>query len=237
MFKYSKALMPLIITCVVAGSVLAILAPLGTDGIKLPWRYVFWIGLCLVGGIGAGITDVLAKLFKLELNNWQCALGQSFTASLAVSAVIFIGTLLNYGLPNWSQFFSILFYVWVISAAISLIGALIRKNKINVDTASKRPALYERLPPHLRSADIYALAAEDHYVRVITARGDELVLMRLSDAIRETAPLKGLSPHRSWWVAEAGVDNIKKSEIILRTEQTVPISRTGMKLVREAGWK
>jgi len=138
-------------------------------------------------------------------------------------------------MPDWQQTLTILFYIWVISATISGIGLLVSKSGQTTDDT--RPALYERLPPHLRSADIYALSAEDHYVRIITERGDELVLMRLLDAIRETTPLKGLSPHRSWWVAEVGVAKIKKSEIILRSEQIVPISRTGMKLVRAAGWK
>jgi hypothetical protein len=36
-----------------------------------------------------------------------------------------------------------------------------------------------------------ALSVEDHYVRVRTTRGEEMILMRLSDAIRETAPETG----------------------------------------------
>lgn len=128
-------------------------------------------------------------------------------------------------------------YVWVISITISSIGALIRSKDASSDSLpQKRAALYERLKPKLRSADIFALAAEDHYVRVITSKGDDLILMRLSDAIKEISPIKGLATHRSWWVSEVGAEKIKKSEILLPTGQIAPISRSGMKAVRDAGW-
>lgn len=235
MSKPRKVLIPMLVTCFLAGTVLAILAPFGTDTMSLMLRFLFWIGMCLVGGLGAGLTDLTAKIFKVELPNWQYALGQSFTASLAVATVMLILTTIIYGTPSWPQVLMVLFYVWVISTTISIIGMLIRKSRADTP-ANERAALYERLPPKLRSGKIYALAAEDHYVRVITSKGEVLLLMRLSDAVKETAPLQGLSPHRSWWVAEGGAQKIKKSEIVLHTDQTVPISRTGMKLVREAGW-
>ena len=189
---------------------------------------MYWIGLCLAGGIGAGMADFIAYMLKREFPPWPRAFLQSITASILVTSVILIMTKYAYGMPNIKQVLSILMYVFVISATISSVGALLNTKAKNTKShAPKRAALYERLPPHLRSAEIYALAAEDHYVRVITSSGDELVLMRLSDAIKETEPLKGLSPHRSYWVAETGVANVKKTELILHTDQSIPISRSG----------
>ena len=64
--------------------------------------------------------------------------------------------------------------------------------------------------------------------------------MRLSDAIKETAPQKGLQTHRSWWVAEAGVKRVKKQDgklsITLKNDAIAPVSRNKAKIVREAGW-
>ncbi|MCF6274707.1 MAG: LytTR family transcriptional regulator DNA-binding domain-containing protein [Robiginitomaculum sp.] len=231
-----KNMAPMLTVCTIAGVILTVLAPYGTSVFSPFPRFVYWVGLCLAGGFGASAANVIAYVFKREFGPWQMALVQSVTSTLAVSTIILIMALIAYGMPSAKNFFITMFYVWVIAAVISSIGALLSRQK-NDKPAPERAVLYERLPPHLRSADIYALAAEDHYVRVITARGGELVLMRLSDAVKETAPIKGLSPHRSWWVAEAGVDKVNKSEIILRSGQTVPISRTGMKLVRAAGWK
>jgi len=236
MRKIIKSLMPMITVCTIAGIVLAIMAPYGTHAFSPLYRFIYWVGLCLAGGLGAESVNLLVHIFKLKLGKWQSALAQSVTSTLAVSAIILVMATLAYGMPNLKNFLQTMFYVWVIATIITFIGALLSGQKQAREAAPKRAALYERLPPKLRRADIYALAAEDHYVRVITSKGDELILMRLSDAIKETAPLKGLSPHRSWWVAEAGVAKVKKSEIILHTTQTAPISRTGMKLVREAGW-
>lgn len=235
--KFIKDLLPMMGVCLFAGIVLSILAPFGTHQFKTPYRFAYWVGLCLAGGFGAAAADLGAHLFKKKFTPWQSMLGQSITATLAVFAVI---TFMNYRIsgqfPNLQNALLILFYISVITITIASIGALMAKKSGGGETASSRAALYERLAPKLRSAEIYALAAEDHYVRVITSKGDELVLMRLSDAIRETAPLKGLSPHRSWWVAEGGAQKVGKSEITLHTGQTVPISRSGMKLVRAAGW-
>lgn len=229
---------PMFLTCLIAGTALTILAPYGTQSFPFIYRLLYWVGLTLAGGIGAACVDVFSLLRKKELNNWLHALAQSIMASLAVFIVLVVMMKNTYGLPRPASLMVLFFYIWVISAIITSVGAIMRSKKQDADTQTeKRAAIYERLPPHLRSAEIYALAAEDHYVRIITSRGDELVLMRLGDAIKETAPLNGLSPHRSWWVAETGIDKVKKSEIILHSEQVVPISRSGMKLVREAGWK
>ena len=242
MNKIAKNMMPMITVCAIAGVVLAIMAPYGTHVFSPLYRFIYWTGLSMAGGLGASVVDLFAHIFKKNLvfkkslGKWQIALAQSVTSTLAVLAILLIMAASTYGLPSAKAIFATMFYIWIVAAIITFIGALLNGQKKAREATPKRAALYERLPPKLRSADIYALAAEDHYVRVITARGDELVLMRLTDAIKETAPLKGLSPHRSWWVAEAGVDKIKKSEILLRAGQTAPISRTGMKLVREAGW-
>ncbi len=100
--------------------------------------------------------------------------------------------------------------------------------------------MYERLKPSLRSAEIYALMAEDHYVRVYTSNGEDLILMRLSDAIKEVGDLKGLSVHRSWWVAEGGVKAAKKSDgkiiLELHSGQVAPVSRSNQKQVKQSGW-
>jgi hypothetical protein len=236
MVNVRKSPIPLATTCVVAGLVLAILAPLGTDQFSILFRLIFWVGLCFVGGLGAGIADIVLTRLNIQPRPWLNAFAQSVIAALAVSSLMLSAEFWLSGTLELSSTLSVLFYVWVISAAISTIGALIRISRASATQGVETPLLFERLPPPLRSADLYALAAEDHYVRVITSKGDELILMRLSDAIKETAPLKGLAPHRSWWVSETGIAKMGKSEILLHSHHTVPISRSGKKLVREAGW-
>jgi len=203
-------------------------------------RFIYWIGLCIAGGIGAASFDALMRRKNAPTKLWVSALGQSIGATLMVSLILLGFTMVTYGWPGWFHFFTLPFLVWVISIVICGIGELLRNRKVNEAPNSKRPAIFERLKPSLRSAELYALSAEDHYVRVVTSKGNELILIRLSDAIKETAPHKGLQTHRSWWVAEAGVKKIQKQDgklsILLKTSETAPVSRNKAKFVREAGW-
>ena len=236
-----KHLTPMIITSVIAGFILSILAPYGTGNFSLVTRLAFWTGLCIAGGCGAGGFDLLLSKFKRSIKPWQQALGQSIGATVMVSLLYFGLTLITASaMPSIGTVFQILFYIWVISITICGVGMLIRAKRIVPTIIPSRPALIERLKPHLRNAEIYAISAEDHYVRVMTSKGDDLILMRLSDAIKEVSPLKGLSPHRSWWVAESGIKQVKKSDgkisLILNNDSIAPVSRNAAKSVREAGW-
>lgn len=169
------------------------------------------------------------------------ALCLSLGATIVVAAHLLWLNVKFYGVPSFAQFATTFFYIWVISITISGIAIMMSQRNGPKEIDEKKAPIFERLPLRLRNSEIYALAAEDHYVRIITSKGDELVLMRLSDAIREVSPLTGLSPHRSWWVAQAGVEKLGKTNgkahIELKSGQTVPISRNGAKTVKDAGWR
>ena len=98
----------------------------------------------------------------------------------------------------------------------------------------------ERLPFRLRDGELYAVEAEDHYLRVRTSKGSELILMRLSDALSELDGVEGAQTHRSWWVAKAGIADIKRAEgratLVLKDGSEAPVSRTYARTLREAGW-
>jgi DNA-binding LytR/AlgR family response regulator len=102
-------------------------------------------------------------------------------------------------------------------------------------SASFPSALLSRLPKRL-GEEIVALEAEDHYLRVHTALGSDLVLMRLSDAIAAIEPDLGLQVHRSWWVAQDAICEIVRSEqrphLKLRNGLLVPVGRTYSAAVR-----
>lgn len=237
---FIKHAVPMVTTSAIAGVILSILAPYGTSAFSLPLRFVYWVGLCMAGGLGATLIDVIAHKGGWTLKSWQRAVGQSIGATLIVSLILLGFTMINYGWPGWVHLITLPFFIWIISIVICGIGELSRSRKGASITETQRPDIFERLKPSLRNAEIYALSSEDHYVRVITSNGDDLILMRLSDAIKETAPLKGLQTHRSWWVAELGVDTVKKQNgklsVILKNENTVPVSRNNAKTLREAGW-
>ena len=100
------------------------------------------------------------------------------------------------------------------------------------------PPIFERVPLPQRGK-LLALLVEDHYVDIVTDKGKTLVLMRLADAIRETAPIAGLQIHRSHWVARDAVVKVHRSEGKLILELSnglkLPVSRGYLPAAKEAG--
>ncbi len=100
--------------------------------------------------------------------------------------------------------------------------------------------ILQRLPSSYQGAELYAISSEDHYLRVYTNQGEELILMRLSDAIRELEQVRGMQTHRSWWVAlDAVVEHQRKNGKLILTLKSgvqVPVSRSFDKAVKESGF-
>ena len=102
------------------------------------------------------------------------------------------------------------------------------------------PKFLERLPLKLRGAEVWAVEAEDHYLRLHTSLGQDLILLRLADAIDELAGIEGAQVHRSWWVARDAIAEARRGDgratLTLKDGSEVPVSRTYAKLIRDLGW-
>jgi DNA-binding LytR/AlgR family response regulator len=97
--------------------------------------------------------------------------------------------------------------------------------------------LLERLPWPQQGRLIH-LEGNDHYVDVTTDRGASLVLIRLSDAIRETAPVPGVQVPRSHRVALGAVRRSIRlaGKPVLEVENgVVPISLGYLTVAKDAG--
>ena len=107
------------------------------------------------------------------------------------------------------------------------------------DEAVSTPEFLER-SPGITVDDVLALQAEEHYVRIFTAEGAELVHYRFGDAADEMPPDLGLRVHRSWWVAGRAVLSARRGsrrwQLNLVTDVAVPVSDSYVKAVRERGW-
>jgi LytTr DNA-binding domain len=102
------------------------------------------------------------------------------------------------------------------------------------------PKFLDRLPPRLGGAELFAVEAEDHYLRLHTSLGQDLILMRLADALVELEGLEGAQTHRSWWVARAAVASAERLDgravLTLKDGAEVPVSRGFARALRTAGW-
>ncbi|HYC04938.1 MAG TPA: LytTR family DNA-binding domain-containing protein [Azospirillaceae bacterium] len=97
----------------------------------------------------------------------------------------------------------------------------------------------KRVPARL-GTELLALETEDHYLRIHTPLGSDLVLCSLGEALAGLPPDMGLRVHRSWWVAASAVAGSEREGdrllLTLSGGLRVPVSRTYMLAVKERGW-
>lgn len=225
------------------GTFLAILGPYGTGRLGWPAVWLYWCGLMALGAVfGFGAGYLLSRL-KPGWPEWSPYAFAAFAVAVPVTlAVMLVNTRFEGG-TDWSFLPVTFFFVLIISAfatATAWVTNRLRDRPSQSDHAAPGPALTGKLPLNLRTAPVRALSSEDHYLRVHTARGDALILMRLSDAIVAMAGIQGAQTHRSWWVARDAVREVKKTDgraiLTLEGDIEAPVSRTYYPRLREAGW-
>jgi hypothetical protein len=96
-------------------------------------------------------------------------------------------------------------------------------------------AIAPAAPPPFMSASrlptadtILALKAEEHYIRIWSATGTDMIRYRFGDALQELAGRDGAQVHRSWWINWAAVRGWRQRgrslELQLVNDQRVPVS-------------
>ncbi len=223
-----------------------------TGEIPFPQRIVYWSVLIALGAATALFVSPL--IFERWMKSAHPAL-QIAVASLIISVPVTIGIILleassDGTLPQPTWWVQQYLYVVVVSAVLTTGGwALDRLQEKQVPAASPAASqttartafpFADRLPVKFRAGTVYAVSAEDHYLRVHTSLGETMVLMRLADAVRELASLEGLQTHRSWWVARQGLADASRGDgkvtLTLKSGGEAPVSRTYLKAVKDAGW-
>jgi len=211
---------------------------------RLPFykSFVFWSSTMAVG-LGASLL-VSPVIWGPRFENMAAIFKIGIAAALISAPVTLVLVVFFSGAP-WRPI-SLLIqygYVMVISLIVTSAAYLLDLlNETQAETSSDADPIasfLERLPVKFRTADLYAISSEDHYLRVHTSLGEELILMRLADAVRELTHVDGLQVHRSWWVAKSGVTDEKKADgrsfLVLPTGTEVPVSRSYRNKAKEVG--
>ena len=237
-----KPLLPGAAFILATGSFLAFLAPYNTAQLGWPGVWFYWTGLIAFGAACGQLAGRLTEPLMQSWPEWTHYAAVSVLISVPITgAVIALQGLLGdpHRLSTWPILF---FFVWVISAAVSAISYLTDRRAAEAAAGTPQPgrALTDKLPVRLRRAEIWALESEDHYLRVHTAVGDALILMRLADAVAAVEALDGGQTHRSWWVNRTAVTDARPSGgraiLTLKDGTKAPVSRSFYPKLREAGW-
>lgn len=226
------------------GVLLGFAGPFGSHPpLSAPVRYAFWIVMVFAGYAAALAAEKLVpetSISRPELRLGAVAIASALPLTFVAAWVI---PLVRPGHAYAPLQLPALFGA-VAAVQLAIVFTLLRRSSgqpkpsptQRKDTSGSFPgALLSRLPNRLGD-EIVALEAEDHYLRIHTTLGSDLVLMRLSDAIATIGPDLGLQVHRSWWVAHDAICEVIRSEqrshVKLRNGLLVPVGRTYSAAVR-----
>ncbi|MFC5371871.1 LytTR family DNA-binding domain-containing protein [Brevundimonas faecalis] len=236
-----------LIVAVVAGVFLAVSGAFGSGDTPLTQRLAYWISMLVVGGIWGHVCGaIVTRFIDQDARPWAvtAALTALITGPLTLGVWAATGLFFSGRLFPLAVLIDFLPPVALITAAVSAINVFLGRER-PVETHAAAPGaaparFLDRLPPKLRGARLIAVQAEDHYLRLHTDRGSDLILMRLSDALTELEGLEGAQTHRSWWVAKGAVAAVARGDgraaLTLHGDLTAPVSRRYAKALREAGW-
>ncbi len=230
-----------------AALVLTVAGAFGTGAEPFHERLIYWLIVMAVGSAWAESCQLLlARWVDMDERPWRHIL--ALTGLVAGPMCLFVwaatGLFFDGELYPVSALPLLAVPVATVTAALCALGVFLgREAPIRTHAAAEAagPARFiERLPLHLYGARLIAVEAEDHYLRVHTDRGSDLILMRLSDALNELEGLEGAQTHRSWWVARDAVRGASRGDgratLALDGGLTAPVSRRYARALREAGW-
>ena len=157
--------------------------------------------------------------------------------SCAVMAVLLVVNTAFFGwvYPTIGSFLSAFAFITAISSIV--VGLLMLLAPLPA-ADEVPPLILDRIPLEKRGV-LVSLSVQDHYVQVVTTKGTEMILMRLSDAIKETGTTPGLQVHRSHWVATGQITKVNRTgdRAVLRMAAgpDIPASRSYIPALRAAG--
>jgi len=210
------------------------------------WLDVLYWQLAMLGGgvIAALIEPAVYRHLKARPRLFAITQALAMTPPITLWIGV-LGAVFHGRVPRLEQLILPVGSVLVVNAAVVILAWLLR-------TAAARPTspapssdaapaeIRAKLAPRLARARLIAIAAEDHYLRIHTEVGSDLVLMRLADALEALKDSDGLQVHRSWWVARRAVQTVQwkkgRGTLSLEGDLSVPVSETFAPVVRTLDW-
>jgi len=229
-----------------AGVFMAIVGAFGTDHAPFTWRLVYWLTVIMAGAVGGVVASEL-----VDRGGWfddrPALQGAVIVVALTIPLTLIVWAISTFVFNDGSlQFARLPFFlgpVFIVTCVLTALNYFTQRAPAATHAAlvGAAPARFlERLPVKLRGAELFAVEAEDHYLRLHTSKGQDLILMRLSDAVAELEGLEGAQVHRSWWVAKGALADARRGDgratLTLKDGAQVPVSRAYAKALRAAGW-
>lgn len=227
--------------------VLAISGPFYTAiNLNFPERLSYWL---LISGVSFCIGLFISLfigvwLFKRGLSRLVAQSIAGLFAGVPIAGIVWLTGNTIFGFNPGSSLLDgsiLVAQCSVISATVALLFAMFQSND-SEETGQKQEAtasssFLKRLSIEI-GKDLISINAQDHYLKVTTTKGSEMLLMRMADACEELSEFEGLQVHRSWWVASGHIQSFEKNAgkgtLTTSDGQKVPVSRGFLKNVEAA---
>lgn len=250
-----------------AALVLATVGALNTDEAAFPLRLTYWLAVVLPGSIlGFLVHTAVAAWGGLADRRWLEMAVVATVIAIPHTFIVIVASMLMFGVGALSiatvmafgavvlMFSFVLTTINYMSAtpetrasAVASVAlpasaplAPAESQPLTIASAILPAGLAERLPPRFGTGQLIALEAEDHYLRIHTDLGSEIILMRMLDAIALVGATQGARVHRSWWVARNAVEGSSsidgRTTLRLATGVTAPVSRSMRPALAAQGW-
>jgi hypothetical protein len=239
----------------VAGVFLAISGAFGSQTAPFPVRVGFWVlGIGIGTAIGGSIAGACDRL-GWPKGLWGTVVFVALATALPTTVLIWVLDSLVFYHGHFDARMLTAFLSPVLTVTIFMTGlnAFVGRQPVMTHMAAEATVaakaapgpratarLFDRLPHKLRGAELWAVEAEDHYLRLHTSKGSDLILLRLADAMAELDGIEGAQTHRSWWVARSAVQGGRRTDgratLLLKGGLEAPVSRTYVRALRAANW-
>lgn len=246
------------------GVLLALIGPFGSFAAPFAWRLVYWTGLAWGGyacyrPIGALVARLGPQFEFPPAALWVSA---CLIATVPMTVLVWLTgqPWSELQVPSLEEWLALYGYVLAIGTVITMMFYLFQRDVGGTPLATStaavpaarspaqpepapnapvQPRLFDRLPPRL-GTELIALEMEDHYLRVHTALGSDLILLRMRDALAELDGLDGAQVHRSWWVARTALRGVLREgrnvRLELRGGLIAPVARNLVPVLKTGGW-
>jgi LytTr DNA-binding domain len=224
------------------------ISPYGTGALTAGRRFLYWV-ICIVGGgaIGIALDETIGRRAG---SFWRRLATTSLLMTPGVTALVLTtGHVMTRQPLRVSSYLALLSQVFVVCVPVLAVRALVwRRPQTRTTTQivvepplpEAEAAFRRRLSAKRRGAQLIAIEAHDHYLRVHTDAGQELLTLRFADALAELSGAHGYQTHRCWWVAAAAIRDVRwrrgAGEARLYSDLVVPVSRSHAPALKAAGW-
>ena len=227
----------------VIGVLLGLIGPFSTfQYFLLAPRIAYWVFIVLtcygVGAFGGGFVVNIMHQLKRQPNVVMMIIGGGIGAGLPVAVTVTIANATILGDWEISGFEGVMTLVYCVLVSMCITALHVLFLREDRPSAPKQVPILARLQIQNRGKLLY-MSMQDHYINVVTSRGQELLLLRMGDAEKETTGIDGLRIHRSHWIAIEGIKSVDRQNgnyvVEMLDGAKLPISRGQVQAARDAG--